>query len=353
MELLLTWWEDACSFFQQYIAAPFLKIGWLDVLDILLLAIVLFEVYRFSRTRRAGRVLAGLVVVVLASLLVTLLQLPALTYLIRLCASVSFFCVVLIFQPEIRDGLERIGNSRLVSPRSDTLPRKQLPAARQVAGETVDAVFRMSESCTGALIVFEGLTRLGDCIESGKIIDARVTSHLLQNIFFDKAPLHDGALIIRDMRIWAASCVLPSTKSQMDFGNMGTRHRAAVGISEVSDALVVVVSEQTGTVSVAQDGKLLRGVDRESLKDILMTYLAGSLYLRTQRQEARAAKAASAMADKATAAAEQTVLASLTPEPVATAEEPDTDPASDGESPDSQEAAQSDESDNTDENGRI
>ena len=301
MEHLVEWWNDICGFFAQSVGGPFRHFGWTDAADILILAIVLFQIYRFSRNRRAGRVLIGLVVVLLCSLIVVLLELPSLSYIVRLCSSVAFFCIILIFQPEIRDGLSRIGTSRLVAPRSDTLPRKQLPAARQVTDETVDAVFRMSDSCTGALIVFEGLTRLGDSLESGKIVDARVTSHLLQNIFYDKAPLHDGAVIIRNMRIWGASCVLPSTKSRMDFGNMGTRHRAAVGISEVSDALVVVVSEQTGIVSVAQDGKLLRGVDRETLRDILMTYLAGSLYLRTKRQEARAAEAASVLAGKSAA----------------------------------------------------
>lgn len=168
------------------------------------------------------------------------------------------------------------------------MPRRQYPAAKEVTAETVDAVCRMSNTCTGALIVFEGLTKLGNYTESGKLVDARVTSHLLQNLFYDKAPLHDGAVIIRDMRIYAASCVLPSTASDMDFGNMGTRHRAAVGVSEVSDALVIVVSEQTGIVSVAQDGKLLRGVDRKTLTDILMTYLAGNRYLRTKRQAAKA-----------------------------------------------------------------
>ena len=126
-------------------------------------------------------------------------------------------------------------------------------------------------------------TKLGDYIQTGKIIDARVTSHLLQNIFYDKAPLHDGALVIRDMRIWAASCVLPSSNGELDFGSMGTRHRAAVGVTEVSDALVVIVSEETGIVSLAQDGKLLRNVDRETLYDVLMTYFAGRLYLRTKR----------------------------------------------------------------------
>lgn len=218
---------------------------------------------------------------------VVLLKLPTLSFIVRLFASAFFFCVVLIFQPEIRDALERIGNSHFVAPRSDTLPKRQLPAARQITEETVDAVYRMADRHTGALIVFEGLTKLGDYIESGKIVDAMVTSHLLRTIFFENTPLHDGAVIIRDMRIYAASCVLPSTKSTMDFGGMGTRHRAAVGVTEVSDALVVIVSEQTGLVSVAQDGRLLRGLDRETLKDILMTYLAGKLYLRTKPQESR------------------------------------------------------------------
>ena len=182
----------------------------------------------------------------------------------------------------------------------------------------MDAVCRMSNSCTGALIVFEGLTKLGNYTESGKIVDARVTSHLLRNIFYDKAPLHDGAVIIRDMRIYAASCVLPSTVSDMDFGSMGTRHRAAVGVSEVSDALVIVVSEQTGIVSVAQDGKLLRGVDRKTLTDILMTYLAGSRYLRVKRLEERAEQIKNASAP--TAAASE-------PKPAEpSAQEPDSSP---------------------------
>jgi diadenylate cyclase len=179
--------------------------------------------------------------------------------------------------------LERIGNSTFLNPRSDTLPRKHFAQAKAAAEEITDAVFEMSEKRVGALIVLEGLTKLGDYIQTGKIVDARVTAHLLQNIFYDKAPLHDGALLIRDMRIWAASCVLPSSSGELDFGSMGTRHRAAVGVTEVSDALVVIVSEETGSVSLAQDGKLLRHVDAETLYDVLMTYFAGRLYTRTKR----------------------------------------------------------------------
>ncbi len=283
MNVLVRVGEQIGSWFMRYVAQPFLQIGVWDVIDILILAILLYRVYRFVRTRRAARVMIGLLFVVLLSIVLQFLNLPTLNYIIALFSASAFFCVVVIFQPEIRDALERIGNCTFLNPGSDTLPKKHYWLAKSVADEVVDAVYALSESKTGALIIFEGLTKLGDYMHSGKIIDARVTSHLLQNIFYDKAPLHDGALIIRNMRLWAASCVLPSTKGNLDFGSMGTRHRAAVGVTEVSDALALIVSEETGTVSVAQDGKLLRGVDRETLRDILMTYLAGRLYLRVKR----------------------------------------------------------------------
>ncbi len=276
-------WARICNFFMQYVAQPILNMGARDIIDVLLLALILYELFRFAQNRRAGRVTLGLLIAIFALMLVQLLRLPALTYISRLFAAASFFCIVVIYQPEIRDALERIGNSTFLNPRSDTLPRKHLPLAKFTAEEITDAVFEMSKKRVGVLIVMEGLTKLGDYIQTGKIIDARVTSHLLQNIFYDKAPLHDGALVIRDMRIWAASCVLPSSNGELDFGSMGTRHRAAVGVTEVSDALVVIVSEETGVVSLAQDGKLLRNVDEETLYDVLMTYLAGRLYLRTKR----------------------------------------------------------------------
>lgn len=335
MEAITAFWNRFLVLFKESVLKPFQQIDLIDVLDILILATVLYYVYSFSKTRRAGRVLLGLIVVVAASLAVVALELPALTYIIKFFASSAFFCIVLIFQPEIRDALERVGNSKPVNPTGDTLPKRRLAAARKVAEETVDAVFHMSSDYTGALIVFEGLTPVGDFAESGKPVDAMVTSPLLQNIFYDKAPLHDGALIIRDMRIWRASCVLPTTHSAINFENMGTRHRAAVGLSEVSDALVVVVSEETGIVSVAQDGKLIRNVDRSTLMDILMTYMAGSLYLRLKRQDAKATKVAKELASKTEAMiAEQKrqieeskkAAASAKAFSEAHAVEPDTDP---------------------------
>ena len=280
MDFWIRIWEQVCAWFMQYVVEPIIHIGVRDVFDILMLTVLLYQVYRFVRNRRAGRVMIGLLVIVFLGTLVQIFELKALSYITTLFGAAAFFCVVVIFQPEIRDALEHIGNATFLNPGSDSLPRKHYNMAKSVADEVVDAVYKMSESKTGALIIFEGLTKLGDHMHSGKIVDARVTSHLLQNIFYDKAPLHDGALIIRNMRIWSASCVLPSTKGKLDFGSMGTRHRAAVGVTEVSDALALMVSEETGTVSVAQDGKLLRGVDAETLKDILMTYLAGRLYLR-------------------------------------------------------------------------
>ena len=280
MDVFVEMWEQICAFFLLNVLEPIVHIGWRDVVDIVVLAFLLYELFRFAKNRRAGRVMIGLCFVIFICIVINLLALPSLSYISGLFAAAAFFCIVVIFQPEIRDALERIGNSNLLKPGSDSLPRKHYPLAKKTAEEIVDAVYHMSEKKTGALIVFEGLTKLGDYVQTGKIVDARVTSDLIQNIFYDKAPLHDGSVVIRDMRIWAASCVLPSANGNINFGRMGTRHRAAVGVTEVSDALALIVSEETGVVSVAQDGKLLRDVDRETLYDVLMTYLAGRLYLR-------------------------------------------------------------------------
>ncbi len=272
---------------QSYVINPFLNITVRDVVDIVLLTLLFFTIYRFTRKRRAGRLLLGLFLVILVGFLVNLFKLPTLTLIVHLFAEASIFCLVVVFQPEFRDLLERIGNGKLLNPGSDTLPRRKIPAAREMVGEVSDAVYKMAESRTGALIVFEGLTKLGDYISTGKIVDAKTVSPLLCNIFFENAPLHDGAVIIRNMRIYAARCVLPSTRSKTDFGGLGTRHRAAVGVTEVSDAFVVVVSEQSGTVSVAQNGELLRGVVKDQLEDLLMAYVAGRAYHNYKRKHLR------------------------------------------------------------------
>ena len=288
MATVLAIWERVCAFFERFVVAPILAMDIRDVIDVLILAVVLFEIYRFFHNRRAGRVLMGLVTVVVASVLALWFELETISYLIRLFAAAAFFCAVVIFQPEFRDALESIGNLTVFNPRSNTLSRKKMVLAREVAEETVDAVMKMAESRTGALIVFEGLTKLGDYTQTGCVLDARVSSKLLRNVFYNGSPLHDGAMVIRDMRILCANCVLPSsTRKNMDFGMMGTRHRAAVGVTEVSDALVVVVSEQTGRISVAQNGRLVRDLDQKTLYDVLMTYMGGNAYLRQKRANMR------------------------------------------------------------------
>jgi len=270
------------------VVEPTVQMGIRDAIDILILAFVLFRLYRFFYMRRAGRVAIGLIAISFLSILAIVFNLAALSFLVRLFASVAFFCAIVIFQPEIRDALEHIGNLTVLNPRSNTLPKKKLELANEVADETVEAVVSMAKNRTGALIVFEGLTKLGDFTAAGCILDARVSAKMLQNVFYNGSPLHDGALVIRDMRIYAANCVLPSSvRKDLNFGLMGMRHRAAVGVTEVSDALVVVVSEQTGIVSVAQNGKLTRDVDEKTLKDILMTYMAGNAYLRYKKANMR------------------------------------------------------------------
>ena len=275
------------NFISQYIIEPISNMGIKDVIDIVVLSFLIYILYKFFRKRRAGRMLMGLVVVTIVAILSTLIEFPALSYLAKLFASAAFFSVIVIFQPEFRDTLEHIGNLSFLNVRKNGLSNKAYQTAKETTEDVVDAIYQMSESHTGALIVFEGLTKLGDFVQTGKHIDAALSSHLLLNIFYEKTPLHDGATIIRDMRILSSGCVLPSSKGKLDFGSMGTRHRAAVGVTEVSDALVVVVSEETGVVSVAQNRRLLRDVDAETLKDILLTYLAGNTHLRAKRVAAQ------------------------------------------------------------------
>lgn len=287
MDVLKMVWDHICTFAMKYIVAPVRSMGWVDALDILLLAFILYQLYRFCKNRRAGRVLLGLATVVVFGAAAFLAKLPALSYIAEIFAAAAFFCIVVLFQPELRDALEHLGNHTLINPGSNTISKKKIHQAEALVQATVDAVFTMSDNRTGALIVFEGLTKLGDYTQGATVLNAEVSSKLLQNLFYDKSPLHDGAVIIRDMRLYAASCVLPSNRGKTNFGTMGTRHRAAVGVTEVSDALVVVVSEQTGIVSVAQNGKLLRQLNEDTLRDILMTYIAGKAYLRKKRANMR------------------------------------------------------------------
>lgn len=259
--------------FFGYVGSQIRMILFTDVLDILLLSLLLFFVYRFMRERRAGKLAVGVVFLLLILVLSQAFHMYALRFVLQNVFQVGILALIILFQPELRAGLEKVASEPINSLRSIGEQKNNaetLNAIRNIC----EAADSMSRSKTGALIVIERGTKLGDLIRSGVIIDADVNKYLIGNIFFNKAPLHDGAMIIRNNRVYAAGCLLPLTQDPTIDKSLGTRHRAAIGASEVSDALVVVVSEETGIISVACDGKIERNFNsltlQQRLSDALM-----------------------------------------------------------------------------------
>lgn len=253
------------------------NMGFNDVLDIFLLSVMLYYVYKFIRDKRAGKLLIGLGVVVAILVFSYVFRLNSIKYIFQNFFEIGLIALIILFQPELRAALEKVGNTPLSIKRfgGESVDQANIMEA---IDSVCDSVFDMSRSKTGALIVFERSTKLGDFTKTGVVLNAHISRRLLGNIFFNKAPLHDGAVIIRDYRIYAASCMLPLTNSEEIVSSLGTRHRAAIGISEVSDAVVVVVSEETGTVSVAMNGTLKRNYKRLTLKQTLLNSLVGPNY---------------------------------------------------------------------------
>ena len=226
----------------------------LDAIDILLLTATIYGLLRLTQKTRASQVLKGLGVFIVLTQLCKLIGLSAMSWALNLLIEAGVIIIVVIFQPEIRRALERVGRNKIFS----MVGGGEVKDYSREIEEIERAVLDMSKHKVGALIVFENHTGLNDVIESGHIVDARITSELLENIFFHNAPLHDGAMIIRDGRICASGCFLPLSQNYTISKEMGTRHRAALGMSENSDAVVVVVSEETGTISIAQGGVIER-----------------------------------------------------------------------------------------------
>jgi diadenylate cyclase len=239
-----------------------------DLLDIAVVAVLLYFIYVFIRDRRAGKLAAGVVILVLLQLIAELLELNAMRFIMQNVFQVGLLALVVVFQPELRSALEKVGGEPLRSLKSIGEIRDKNDPAKSAAWikQLCDAVTDMAADRTGALIVIEQTTPLGDVAAGGIIVNADMNSYMLKNIFFNKAPLHDGAVIIRGGRIWAASCFLPISTNKAISGSLGTRHRAAIGMSENSDAYVIVVSEETGTISIAHEGELRRGYDYNKLK---------------------------------------------------------------------------------------
>ena len=258
----------------EYVWNQLAGIGIIDLLDIAIVALLLFWIIKFVRGRRAGKLLLGVGVLLLSLLLSDLLEMRALNFILNSVVSVGLIAIVIVFQPELRSALEKVGG--LSDNFKGKMDSDEAAVVRAAIGEICVAAEEFSKTKTGALIVFERNTRLGDVIRTGTTVDAQTTSFLLGNIFFDKAPLHDGAVIIRKGRIHYAGCFLPLSSNNDIVKELGTRHRAAIGMSENSDALVLVVSEETGKISVANDGNLNRKLSgRKELESYLAANLLG------------------------------------------------------------------------------
>ncbi len=251
---------------------------WTDAVDIVILAMLFYFVFRFFRSRKAGTLLVGILICLFLYALATFLDLSGVRYILSGAFKIGALAVIIIFQPEIRDMLEAIGSGSLKGIRTigDQAHKKQ--AQYKSIDNICKAVHVMSAEKTGALIVIGRTTQLDDAIHSGIIINADVSDYLLRNLFYNRAPLHDGAVIIEGNRIKAASCILPLPKHTQVDSELGTRHRAAVGMSEVSDAIIIIVSEETGVISVAKESELKRDFTEDSLRKFLVRELVSDKY---------------------------------------------------------------------------
>jgi diadenylate cyclase len=244
--------------------------SFIDFIDIFVVSFIIYGLIRLLRETRAGQLIKGLTALVVMYLLSFPLHFKLLSTLLDYVFQFSFLVFLIMFQPEIRRALEQIGTGGIgnygnLINLNDSLARVQENCINNVA--SCAEGFKTSK--TGALIVFEQKTKLGDVIETGTVIDAKASVALLRSLFFNKSALHDGAVIIREGRIYAAGCILPLTKSENLSDALGTRHRAAFGMSEISDAIILVVSEETGEISLAVNGVLKRNYNKDSLAKTL------------------------------------------------------------------------------------
>ena len=238
-----------------------------DVIDILIVAYLLYTLLGFIKETRAQQLFRGILLIVAFFLISEIFNLSLLNWLFTRLITVGLIAVVILFQPEIRRGLEQIGRRGVFSRQFRDLGKEEIYAT---VHRIVDSVDDFSSTHTGALMAIERETMLNDIAETGVIVDAEISVRLLGNLFYEGSPLHDGAVIIRGDRVYAASCVLPLTERQNIGKNLGTRHRAALGLSEVSDAFIIVVSEETGAISVAQNGEFRRFLDLKTLEKMLL-----------------------------------------------------------------------------------
>ena len=243
-----------------------------DVLDISIMSFAIYKLLSLVRSTRAENILKGIVIFILALWLSSLLNLRGINYILSYVVEWGVLALFVVFQPELRRGLEQLGSKNIRLLRFLT-PEQRSTELEKAIDQTVIACSEMAQTKTGVLIVFERDIRLDDMVRSGTTLDAAVSSELLKNIFFVKAPMHDGAVIIRRGRILGAGCMLPLSKNVNLSRDLGMRHRAGIGMSENSDAVVVIVSEETGSISVAIGGMLKRHLMPETLGKLLRNEL--------------------------------------------------------------------------------
>lgn len=270
LDKIIEYWNVFIELVNRYVIGVVADMKFADFADIVILSIILFYVYKFIRQRRAVRLARGVLIVLAILLISVIFNMRALRFILENFVQVGMIAIIVIFQSDLRAALERFGSTNIKNFKG--INESDAKAIEYVAEIIADAAVTLSETKTGALIAIERSTKLGEHLSHGVILNADMSTLLIRNIFFNKAPMHDGAMIIRDRRVFAAGCYLPLSNADVN-KDLGTRHRAALGLSEVSDALVVVISEETGTISVALDGELQREFTKSTLKNEIMKRL--------------------------------------------------------------------------------
>ena len=258
--------------FLEKIGNYLLLVRFTDILDVVIIAFLVYKLLDLVRSTRAENILKGVVIFLLALWLSEIFHLYGIAYILGNMVQVGILALIILFQPEIRQILEKLGSRNIRLLQAFTLVQRQTELEKAI-DQTVIACSEMAKTKTGVLIVFERHILLDDMVRSGTTLDAAVSSELLKNIFFVKAPMHDGAVIIRHGRILGAGCMLPLSKNVNLSRDLGMRHRAGIGMSENSDAVVVIVSEETGSISVAVGGMLKRHLMPETLSKLLRNEL--------------------------------------------------------------------------------
>ena len=265
--------KENISQIAENIKSIFQNFYWTDAIDIVILAVLFYFVFSFFRSRKAGTLLIGIFLCLIVYTLAVVFGLRGVEYILSGIFKIGAFAIIIIFQPEIRDLLETIGSGSIKGIKNIGENAKKKQAKYKAIDNICKAVNVMSKERTGALIVIGRTTQLDDVTHSGIEINADVSDYLLRNLFYNKAPLHDGAVVIEGNRIKAAACILPLPRHTYVHNDLGTRHRAAIGLSEVSDAIIIVVSEESGIISVAKESELKRDFTEDSLRKFLVKEL--------------------------------------------------------------------------------